>query len=53
MAEHKALIEFGCFEVVDEKFADGNRIYRHSFAEKIKANGDMKSRICLAAFNDK
>lgn len=53
MAELNGLMELRCFEVVDEKEAGSSRIYCYSFADKVKGNGEKKSRFCVAAFNDK
>ena len=38
---------------MDKSEAQGLRIYRHSFVNKLKDNGEKKSRLCVAAFNDK
>ena len=36
MKELNDLQEIGCFEIVDESEANGHRIYRHSFVDKVK-----------------
>lgn len=53
LAELNDLQELGCFEIVDKKEAKNHRIYRHSFVDKVKSDGKKKSRLCVAAFNDK
>jgi len=53
LSELNGLQELGCFEIVDKSEAENHRIYRHSFVDKIKADGSKKSRFCVAAFNDK
>lgn len=53
MSELNGLQELGCFEVVDRKEADGHRIYKYRFVDAVKPNGVKKSRLCVAAFNDK
>lgn len=51
--ELNGLQELGCFEIVDASEAKNHRIYNHSFVDKVKDNGTRKSRLCVAAFNDK
>ncbi len=53
MKELKDLEDSGCFEIVDAKEATRHRIYRHSFVDTVKHDGRRKSRLCVAAFNDK
>ena len=53
MKELRDLHEVGCFEIFDEAEGEGHRIYRHSFVDKVKDDGLNKSRLCVAAFNDK
>ena len=53
LTEIKDLQDQGCFEVVDESEATGKRVYNHAWVDKVKENGKKKSRMCVAAFNDK
>ena len=51
--ELNGLIELGCFEVVDESQAKGHRIYNYKFDDRVKSDGSLKSRLCVAAHSDK
>lgn len=50
--EIKALVDAGCFEIAPAIEADGHRIYRSRFVDKVKPDGTMRSRLCVAACND-
>lgn len=43
-------MDLGCFD--DKVEADGHRLYRATFFDKIKADGAAKSRLCVAACSD-
>lgn len=47
------LLELECFELADESDAILHRIYRHSFVDEVKSNGQKKSRFFVAPFNVK
>lgn len=38
--------------MVDKSEADGHRLYRAVFVDKVKADGQKKSRLCVAGSND-
>lgn len=42
----------GCFEIFTSEKADGYRLYRSTFVEKVKKNGSMRSRLCVASCID-
>ena len=50
--EVRGLWELGCFEIVDDSEARGQRIYRSRFVDKTKSDGSKKSRLVIAATND-
>lgn len=51
--EINALHELKCFDIVDESESHGHRLYRARFVDKLKADGSKRSRLCVAACNDR
>ena len=45
LEELKGLQYAGCFEVVDESASAGHRLYRTVFVDKVKNDGEKKSRM--------
>ena len=52
LAEINGLKKAGCFKVVDISTCEGHRLYRPVFVDKMKLDGEKKSRMCVAACND-
>ena len=48
-----SLQNLGCFKIVTRDEAKGHRLYRSTFVDKVKDNGEKRSRLCVAACNDK
>lgn len=51
--ELAGLLEMNTFEPVPLDCAKGHRIYDHVFVDKKKESGQLKSRLCVRAFNDR
>ncbi len=52
-AEMQGLHEHGTFTIVPEEDSYGLRLYKYKYVNKIKPNGDLRSRFCVQAFNDR
>ncbi len=52
IAELNSLKELRVYIEVDRSEADGHRLYSSVFVDKVKQNGEKRSRFCVAAFND-